>query len=490
MWLQTAYSQPHLPQEPAVNPVDLTLVEARATLRSGALGCVEYAQALLAQCAAGASLNAWVSQDPEALLRAAAVVDASGAARDDRQALAGLPLALKDNIDTVALPTSGGTRALLGRTPPADAPLATALFEAGALLAGKANLHELAFGISCNNAVTGAVHNPWHRAMIPGGSSGGSAAAVAARLVPAAIGTDTGASVRLPAALCGVVGFRPTVGRYPGAGIVPISRTRDTAGPITRSVADAALLDGVMAGGASALASVSLRGLRLGVPRVYFFSGGEPGVLAAVEQALATLAAAGVVLVETEVEGLGPLNDAVGFPVALYEMTQELPAYLAAAGYGLTLAELAAQIGSPDVAGIVGSQLGDQAVPRAAYEHALRVRPRLQAAYAECFARHKLDALAFPTSLLTARPIGDDETVQLLGQRVPTFGSFIRNTDPGSNAGLPGISLPVGLSNGLPVGLELDGPAGSDRHLLAVAAALEAAFPRMPAPPDLATFHH
>ena len=170
-------------------------------------------------------------------------------------------------------------------------------------------------------------------------------------------------------------------------------------------------------------------------------------------------------------------------------MAQDLPAYLAAAGYGLTLAELAAQIGSPDVAGIVGSQLGDQAMPRAAYEHALRVRPRLQAAYAECFARHKLDALAFPTSLLTARPIGDDETVQLLGQRVPTFGSFILNTDPGSNAGLPGISLPVGLSNGLPVGLELDGPAGSDRHLLAVAAALEAALPGMPAPPAFATFH-
>ena len=478
-----------MPQGPAVNPVDLTLVEARAELRSGALGCVEYTQALLAQCAAAASLNAWVSQDSEALLRAAALVDGNGAARDDAQALAGLPLALKDNIDTVALPTSGGTRALLGRRPPNNAPLATALFDAGALLAGKANMHELAFGISCNNAVTGAVRNPWHPAMIPGGSSGGSAAAVAARLVPAAIGTDTGASVRLPAALCGVVGFRPTVGRYPGAGIVPISHTRDTAGPITRSVADAALLDSVMAGSTSALAPLSLRGLRLGVPRVHFFSGGEPGVLAAVEQALVALAAAGVVLVETEVEGLGPLNDAVGFPVALYEMAQDLPAYLAAAGYGLTLAELAAQIGSPDVAGIVGSQLGDQAMPRAAYEHALRVRPRLQAAYAECFARHKLDALAFPTSLLTARPIGDDETVQLLGQRVPTFGSFILNTDPGSNAGLPGISLPVGLSNGLPVGLELDGPAGSDRHLLAVAAALEAALPGMPAPPAFATFH-
>jgi mandelamide amidase len=474
--------------ETAVNAVDLTLVQARAALRSGALGCVEYTHALLAQCAAGAALNAWISQDPEALLRAAAAVDHSGAARQGDLPLAGIPLALKDNIDTVALPTSAGTRALLGRRPAADAPLARALFDAGALLAGKANMHELAFGISCNNAVTGAVHNPWNPALIPGGSSGGSAAAVAARLVPAAIGTDTGASVRLPAALCGVVGFRPTVGRYPGAGIVPISHTRDTAGPITRSVADAALLDSVMAGGASALAPVALRGLRLGVPRTTCFSGGEPAVLAAVEQALATLGGAGVVLVETEVQGLGPLNDAIGFPVALYEMAQDLAAYLSAAGYGLTLADVAAQIGSPDVAGIVGSQLGDQAMPRAAYDQALRLRPRLQAAYAECFARDKLDALVFPTALLTARPIGDDETVELLGQRVPTFPTFIRNVDPGSNAGIPGISLPIGLAGGLPVGLELDGPMGSDRHLLAVAAAIEAALPTMPAPPALATF--
>jgi indoleacetamide hydrolase len=470
-----------------MDPTDLTVTEARAAMVRGELSSTDYVQALLARCDAAQAVNAWVTRDPDALRRAAAQADASGATRDASRPLAGIPIALKDNIDTVALPTSGATPALMGRTPPADAPVARALFDAGALLAGKANMHELAFGITCHNACTGAVRNPWDLRMIPGGSSGGSAAAVAARMVPAALGTDTGASVRLPAALCGVVGFRPTVGRYPGQGIVPISHTRDTAGPITRSVADAVLLDGLLAdlpGDAAApLAPATLRGLRLGVPRADFYGGLDPQVEAVIGEALRRMAALGVELIEADVPGLAALNEAVGFPVALYELTQDLPAYLAAAGHGLTLADVAARIASPDVAGIVGSQLGAQAVPRAAYEAALRTRVHLQAAYAEYFARHRLDAMVFPTAILPARPIGDDETVLLNGERVPTFPTFIRNTDAGSNAGIPGISLPAGLTaEGLPVGLELDGPVGSDRHLLAVAAAVEAVLPRLPAP--------
>jgi mandelamide amidase len=320
--------------------------------------------------------------------------------------------------------------------------------------------------------------------MIPGGSSGGSAAAVAARMVPAAIGTDTGASVRLPAALCGVTGFRPTVGRYPGRGIIPISHTRDTPGPIARSMADIALLDGILAADGSPGGEASLQGLRLGLPLRYFFDGADPQVTRVMDAALALLRDAGVELVEAEVANLRELNDAVGFPVALFELQHDLPAYLADAGYPMTLAQVAAGIRSPDVAGIVASQLGSEAVPRAAYDAALAVRVRLQAAYAEYFAGHRVDAMIFPTAILPARPIGDDETVELNGERVPTFFTFIRNTDPGSNAGIPGISLPAGLTaDGLPVGLELDGPAGSDRRLLAIAAAIEAVLPRLPPPP-------
>src|SRR5690606_14824054 len=397
-------------------PHRLTVTEARQALARGELGCVEYARALIARAEAAANLNALNARDPEALLAAAEAAERDGRTRDPAFALAGVPIALKDNIDTVAMPTTGCTGALEGRRPARNAPVAQALFDAGALLAGKANMHELAFGITCNNAVTGAVRNPHDPRMIPGGSSGGSAAAVAAGIVPASIGTDTGASVRLPAALCGVIGFRPTVGRYPKAGIVPISRTRDTPGPIARSMADIRLLDAVMAGerpSATPEELPSLRGLRLGLPLRYFHDGADPEVTAVMQDTLQRLRAAGVVLVGAEVADLKALHDAAGFPVAVCELQHDLPAYLEAAGYPMTLAEVAAGIGSPDVAAVVGSQLGADAVSREAYEAALAARARLQAAYAAYFADNRIEAMVFPTAILPARPIGEDLTVTL-----------------------------------------------------------------------------
>ena len=462
--------------------IELTVVEVAAALRERACSCREYVEALVARCEAMAGLNAFVSHDWAALLAAAHAVDGGSGSGGP---LAGVPLALKDNIDTTRLTTSGATGALAGFVAPRNAPLATALFDAGALLGAKANMHELAFGITNNNAVTGPARNPWDPSKIPGGSSGGTAAAVAARMMPAGIGTDTGGSVRLPAALCGLAGFRPSVGRYPGAGIVPISHTRDTAGPIARTVADIRLLDAVMAGTGPGPAEASpepvpapaLRGLRLGVPRADFYRDLEPEVGAEADRVLDLLSDLGVALVEAEIPDLPDLNAAVGFPVALYEFVRDLPRYLARNRLDLSMEDLLAGIGSPDVRGIVASQLGADAMPEDVYRTALEVgRPRLQRAYASFFDSHALDAVIFPTSPVSARPIGDDETIELNGDRVPTFTTFIRNTDPGSNAGIPGISLPTGLtSTGLPVGMELDGPAGSDEPLLAVAAAVEEA---------------
>ncbi|MBV6651186.1 MAG: indoleacetamide hydrolase [Hoeflea sp.] len=454
---------------------DLTITQALEGLTARRFSAREYAEALIARSEEQKSLNALVSHDWDKLLKAAGKVDASGKAG---QKLGGIPLCIKDNINTGILPAGAATGALASHVAKAPAPVAKALFDAGALLGASGNMHELAFGISSNNGVTGAVHNPWNPAMIPGGSSGGVAAAVAARMMPGGVGTDTGASVRLPASLCGLVGFRPTVGRYPGEGIVPISHTRDTAGPITRSVADAQLLDRVMAGRAAATAPATLKGLRLGVPRTYFYEALDPAVAANAEAALDALRTAGVVLIEADIPDIGPLDAAVSFPVVLYEFMQDLPAYLRDQGLDLTMQDILEGIGSPDVKGLVASQMGTEAMPEAVYRKALdEDRPKLLAAYADYFKSHDVEAVIFPTAALPARPIGDDETVELNGERVPTFPTFIRNTDPGSNAAIPGISLPSGLSpDGLPLGMELDGPALSDDRLLAIAAAIETVF--------------
>jgi Asp-tRNA(Asn)/Glu-tRNA(Gln) amidotransferase A subunit family amidase len=461
-------------------PHELTLLEAAAALRTRQLGHLEYVQALLQQTERMAPLNAWISRDPEGLIEQAKSLDQ---ARPKHQMpLAGISIAIKDNIDTSDLPTSGGTRSLLDARPQRNAPVVDVLLQAGALIAGKTNLHELALGGTTNNAVTGACRNPWNPLRIPGGSSGGSAVAVAARMVPAALGTDTGASVRLPAALCGVVGFRPSTGRYASPGILHLSPTKDTVGPMARCVADVAWLDGLLAKDRLHLPNVSLKGLRLGIPRGDFFEGADPQVLAVIEQALDTLVAEGVVCVTLDVPDLKQHNDATGSTLVMFEMMQSLPAY--AKAQGLSMDALLAGVGSPDVARILSRQLGHERVTATAYAAALARRQKLQAAYARHFADHRLDALIFPTCLMTAPLIGQDDRVHLSGRQVPTFQTLIRNTDPGSNAGLPGISLPAGLTaEGLPVGLELDGALGTDRHLLAVAAAIERVLPRLPRPP-------
>lgn len=466
-----------------VDATELTIKQALRRMSAGEMTCREYVDALVERCEANKALNAFVSTDWPALRTAAERVDASGKAG---HGLAGIPLCLKDNINTALLPTGAATGALKDNLAKSAASVAQALFDAGALLGGTGNMHELAFGITSNNGVTGPARNPWNTDMIPGGSSGGVAAAVAARMMPGGIGTDTGASVRLPASLCGLVGFRPTVGRYSGDGIVPISHTRDTAGPITRTVEDAILLDGAISGGTS-VPVIDVSSLRIGVPSSYFYDNLDPSVAAIAEQALAALAAAGVDLVEADIADVGALNDAVSFPVALYEFMTDLPKYLADNQIELSMRDICDGVGSPDVKGLFESQLGPEAMPEAAYRQAMDTsRPRLQAAYSDYFSNHNLDAVIFPTAPLPARPIGDDETVELNGERLPTFATFIRNTDPGSNAAIPGISLPAGLSpEGLPIGMELDGPANSDDRLLAVAAAIEPIF-AFNAKPDVA----
>ncbi|MEK9544126.1 MAG: amidase family protein, partial [Luminiphilus sp.] len=283
-------------------------------------------------------------------------------------------------------------------------------------------------------------------------------------------------SVRIPAALNGIVGFRPSTGRYPNDGMTLISSTRDTAGPITGSVSDAALLDSVLAGEAVApLPEVSLAGLRLGVPRGYFYAGLSSHVAETMTATLAALEGAGVVLIEADIPDVASLNGATGFPIVLYETQQLLPQYLARHRPGLEIDDFVDSIMSADVRAVVGDALSgaiDEPTYRAAVDDH---RPKLQSAYADYFEQHNVAAIIFPTTPLEARPIATSlESLTLGGQEVPTFLTYIRNTDPGSNAGIPGISLPAPVAPAaLPVGIELDGPVGSDRQLLAIALAIE-----------------
>ena len=463
---------------------DLTLTEAVRKLKRGEMTAVEYVEDLLRRCERYRGLNAFIHQDAEMIREAARRSDEIFDLKIVLGPLHGAPIVLKDNMDTAAMPTTGGTPALKDHRPSANAPIAQALIDAGAIVFGKANLHELAQGITNNNRAFGPARNPYDPDKIPGGSSGGCAVAVSARLAPAAMGTDTGGSVRIPAALCGIVGFRPTMGRYPQQGVIPISHTRDTAGPMTRSVADAVLLDRVITGSMQEILPARLRGLRLGVPRAHFYENIDPAVNDAMESALRRFRDYGIDLIEADLPGVGSLDRTAGFVIALYEGVADLNEYLASHQLGLDFAAIIAGVASPDVKTLLSGQLNRGAISKATYLEAIKEhRPRLQALYREYFAEHRLNGIVLPTTPLPAVPIGDDQTTTLNGETVPTFLTFIRNTSPQSLAGIPGINLPAGLSpDGLPIGVEIDGPFKSDDELLAIGLALEERETPFPAP--------
>jgi indoleacetamide hydrolase len=480
----------HTPPERAGRDevLDLTATEALAAIADGDLRAETYAAILLSRALSLKNLNVLIAQDADHVLEAARAADKLRAHGRRLGPLHGLPLLIKDNINTATLPTTAGTPSLIGNRPRANARVVDALLGAGGIVFGKANMHELAFGITSNNAAFGGVRTPYDKSKFAGGSSGGTGSAIAARLAPGGLGSDTGGSVRIPAALNGIAGLRPTINRYPQVGITPIASTRDTAGPMARTTADLVLLDSVITRDWRKVHPRAPQSIRLGmVPEMFENLDEETRILT--EHALDKLRRAGVALVQVQMVGLADLNAKIGFPVALFEANRDVTAYLVNYHIGLTLEQLAAQIASPDVKAIYqGAVLTGSpgAIPESVYNDAINVsRPKLQQLYADTFKNYEIDALVFPTTPLPASPVvGSDEFVNLNGTQVPTLLTYIRQTDPGSNAGVPGLSLPMALTrSGLPLGLELDGPAGSDRRLLAIGLALEPILGRLPPPP-------
>lgn len=453
-----------------------TAVDIVAAIAAGTLTPLAALNHSLAMAQHRQSLNALVAVEADAARRAAALAPVGP--------LRGLPIVAKDNINSAGLPTTACTPTLRGNVPRDNAPVLQRLLDAGAVLVGKTNMHELAFGITNNHGAFGPARNPYQPGLITGGSSGGTAAAIAAGIVTAGLGTDTGGSVRIPASLCGICALRPTTGRYPAAGVVPISHTRDTVGPMARSVADLELLDRVITGDGSHAGTESPSGLRLGIPRGYYYEGLEHAVGDLMERVLDRLDRAGVALVEADIGSLAQMNDAVGFPVALFEAVPDLRAYLAAHAPGIALEDVVASIATREVQDIYLHILHGPAVPESAYTRVLEVeRPHLQRQLQAHFDRHRLDALLVPATRLSARPIGEDETVNINGRRVSTFDAYIRNTEPSSNAGMPSLVMPAGMTpGGLPVGIMLEAPAGADRRLLAIAAGIEALLDPIPRP--------
>ncbi|MFJ6328002.1 MULTISPECIES: indoleacetamide hydrolase [unclassified Rhizobium] len=460
---------------------EFTLTKASRAMAQGTLGSEELVTDLLKRHANLLSINAFVSLDADRALRDARQADADRASGRVKGPLHGLPIAFKDNINVKGYVTTGGTPSLRSFRPSKNAPIASRLLDAGAIAYGKNGMHELAYGATSDNPAFGAPRNPFDQTRTAGGSSGGSGAAVAARLVPASIGTDTGGSVRIPAAFCGAWGYRPTTGRWPAADVVPISTTRDTPGPVALSAADIVLLDSVVSG-APAITASAVKGVRFGIPHKHFWDMVDHEVAAVCMKALEKLKSEGAEVVEVDSEGLLHPYALSSMPISIYEGKVALSAFLAEHDFLLTFAEVAEQVASPDVRELLLAQLDPAtAVSKESYDAATATHlPALKAAYADIFASNRIDALAFPICRMPAPVLNQADMIEINGKPFPIFDALIHNTDIGSAASLPGVSIPAGCTSaGLPVGLGLDYPFGNDAALLGLSLAIDGLFPAL-----------
>ncbi len=480
----------------------LTVAELGRLLRARKLSVKELTLGYLDRIAkydGREGLNAYITVDREGAQREAERLDGLLKEGKPLGPLQGIPLAIKDNLDSQGVRTTGASKVLANWVPTEDASVVRRLRAAGCIVLGKTNLHEFAYGITTNNPHYGPTRNPYDRTRIPGGSSGGSGAAVAAGLCAAGVGTDTGGSIRIPAALCGIVGLKPTLGRVGRGGLMSLSFTTDVIGPMTRTVEDAALVLRAMAGpdprdpAASArpvpdytrVLKAGLKGVRVGVPRKHFYEGNDPEVEQLTEQALKALEDLGATLADVEIKDLelvGPTAAAVIRSETIYL----LEAYLKQFDPAATIDKYLPEFGT-DIQRILGSQKGTETakpVPGYSYLEGLRTnRPRVVRGFEE--ALKDVDALVTPQTPLPAAKIGEDMEVELRGKKVSTFFTFIKHCTPVSVAGLPALSVPAGwTAGGLPVGIQFVGRAWEEERIIRIAYGYEQAT-RWRRPPTL-----
>ena len=472
--------------------LDASATTLRSEIVAGRLSAVEACRAALDRIASvNGALNAFNLVDGDRALDRAGEIDRRRAAGEPPGPLAGVPIALKDNLDVRGMRTTASSRILEHFVPPYDATVVRRLERAGAVIVGKTNCDEFAMGSSNENSAFGPVHNPWALDRIPGGSSGGSAAAVASRCVPLALGSDTGGSIRQPAACCGVVGLKPSYGRVSRYGLLAFASSLDQIGPFARTVADAALTLTVLAGAdpcdattanepvpdfAAAL-SGGVDDIRIGVPRAFVTEGVDEQVRQAYDEALDTLRRAGATLVDIDLPH-APYAVPVYYLVCTAEASSNLARY-DGVKYGFRSA--AAKDSLKDMYSrtrdegfgrevkrriMLGTYVLSAGYYDAFYLKALQVRTLLRRDYDEAFER--VDVVAMPTMPTPPFRLGEktDDPLQMYLADVFTVSANL--------AGLPGISVPCGFAKeGVPIGFQLMGRMFDEATLLRVADAYE-----------------
>jgi aspartyl-tRNA(Asn)/glutamyl-tRNA(Gln) amidotransferase subunit A len=464
-----------------------TARDIRENVASGRVSAVEVCRAFLDRVASvNPTLNAFNLVDSDGALARAARVDRARAAGEPPGPLAGVPVALKDNLCTRGMRTTASSRIIANFVPAYDATVVQRLEAAGAVIVGKTNCDEFAMGSSNENSAFGPVRNPWAADRTPGGSSGGSAAAVAAGCVPVALGSDTGGSIRQPGSFCGVVGLKPTYGRVSRYGLLAFASSLDQIGPLTRTVADAALTLSVIAGADTADATASrdgvpdyaaalsgdVRGVRIGVPRAFVSDGVDEGVRRAFDASLDTLRGAGATLVDIELP-----HAKYAIPVYYLVATAEASSNLARYD-GVRYGHRAANAGDlkemysqtrdegfgPEVKRriMLGTYVLSAGYYDAFYLKAQQVRTLLRRDYEQAF--QSVDVVAMPVSPTPAFRLGEKTSDPLQMYLTDIF------TVSANLAGLPGISVPCGFAGErLPVGLQLIGRMFDEETLLRVA---------------------